>query len=161
VSTLSLNPSNRGTAHDTDATATFTDIALRGDFYTAVRGGSTGAGIAGKNMVLTFDGSSITGVISASRSKQAISTITSADYLQLGQVTNTVSPIVNNGVIVNLNHGSSWKVTGTSYLSRLVVGADAAVTAPAGQTLSMTVDGVATAITPGSAYTGAIVLTVS
>ena len=89
-----------------------------------------------------------------------ISPITSVDYKQLGEVTNIVHPIINNGVIVSLNGDSKWTVTGTSYLSKLVVAADAAVTAPVGHTVAMTVDGVTTTIVPGSTYTGSIVLTV-
>ena len=110
-------------------------------------------------MVLNFDGSSVAGVISAS-TRHAIDTITAAEYRQLGQVTNTVGPVVNNGVIVNLGAGSEWTVTGTSHLSKLALATDAEVTAPDGQTVSMTVDGVPTDIAPGATYTGAIVLTV-
>jgi hypothetical protein len=143
-------------AHPQDATATFSDITLHGDFYNGIRGGATG-----KNMVLTFDDSRITGVISASVTRHAVDTITAADYLQLGQVTNTVHPIVNNGVIVTLNGTSRWTVAGTSYLSKLIVGTGAKVTAAPGHRVSMTVDGVPTAISPGTTYTGAIVVSSS
>ncbi|MGW2649440.1 hypothetical protein ACWC2T_32130 [Streptomyces sp. NPDC001393] len=37
--------------------------------------------------------------------------------------------------------GSTWTVTGTSYLTRLALDADAAVRAPVGRSLTMTVDG--------------------
>jgi hypothetical protein len=112
------------TAHADDAAATFTDIALRGDFYNGIRGNNPPGpfgmpGLAGKNLVLNFDGSRIAGVLSASRARHHVDTITSADYLQLGEVTNTPSPVVNNGVIVNLDGGSTWQVAGTSYLSSL------------------------------------------
>jgi hypothetical protein len=138
-------------AHDTDSVAVFTDIALKGDFYNAMRGDL--------NLVLTFDGCRVEGVISASTSKHAVGTISSANYRQLGEVTNTVGPVVNNGVIVTLAGRSRWTVTGTSYLSKLALDADAEVAASRGRKLTMTVDGVATAITPGGTYTGAIVLT--
>ena len=152
-------------ANAADAVATFSDIRLKGDFYNAIRGGSTappgpGAGVAGKNMVLTFDKSQVSGVISAAESRHAIDTITAAEYEQLGQVTNTPRAVVNNGVIVNLDGGSRWKVTGTSYLSKLVIGADSAVTAAPGHHLSLTVDGVTKSIVPGTTYTGSITLTV-
>jgi hypothetical protein len=153
--------------HDADAVATFTDTTLKGDFYNAIRGGSTGGGgpmgggVSGKNLVLTFHHTKVTGMITASRSEHAQPTITSADYKMLGMVTNYAQAIVNNGVIVTLDNGSTWTATGTSHLSKLAVGADAAVKAPAGRTVTMTVDGVATAITPGTTYTGEIVLTVS
>jgi hypothetical protein len=39
--------------------------------------------------------------------------------------------------------------------------ADATVRAPRGKTVTMTVDGVATAIMPGTSHTGAITLTVA
>jgi hypothetical protein len=138
--------------HTADAAAGFTDIVLKGDFYNAMR--------KGKNLVLTFDGSHVEGVISASSAVHAVSTITSAEYRQLGVVTNTAQPAVNNGVIVKLDGGSAWKVTGTSYLTKLVIASGAAVTAPRGRTVSLTVDGAATPITPGSTYSGALVLTV-
>ncbi|MEU9451553.1 hypothetical protein [Streptomyces sp. NPDC048277] len=140
--------------HDTDTTADFTAIALTGDFYNAMR--------TGRNMVLSFAAASaVTGVLSASESRHAIDTITSAEYAQLGHVTNTAQPVVNNGVVVTLDSGSQWTVTGTSYLSRLTLSADSAVTAPAGSTVSMTVDGEPTAIEPGGDYSGAITLTVA
>jgi hypothetical protein len=135
-----------------DAKATFTGIALDGDFYNAVRNG--------KNLVLTFDNSTVKGVITASSAVHSQSTITSADYKLLGEVTNTPKAAVNNGVIVTLGSGSRWTVTGTSYLTKLVIDSAAAVTAPRGRKVSLTVDGTATAITAGSTYSGAIVLSV-
>lgn len=47
-------------------------------------------------------------------------------FVQLGQVTNTVSPVVNNGVIVALSFGTQWTVTGDCSLSA----STAATTAP-------------------------------
>ncbi|MHB9863731.1 hypothetical protein [Streptomyces sp. YIM S03343] len=141
------------TVHDADATAAFTDISVKGDFYNAMRGG--------KNMAVTFTDSRVEGVISASAAKHAISTISSAEYRQLGEITNTAQAVVNNGVIVDLAAGSRWVVTGTSYLSKLVLADDASVTGPRGRTVTLTVDGTATDITPGTTYTGALKLTVA
>jgi hypothetical protein len=147
--------------HSTDASATFSNIVLKGDFYNGIRGGSAATGgLVGENLVLTFNNSRVEGVISASQTKHHVSTITSAEYKQLGEVTNTVHSIINNGVIVSLNSGSRWTVTGTSYLSKLVIAANATVAAPGGHTVTMTVDGVPTTIVPGNTYTGSIVLTV-
>jgi hypothetical protein len=148
-----------------DAVASYTDIDLKGDFYNGVRGGAAGdggpfGGLQGKNLVLNLADTNLTGVVSASRTAHAVGTITAADYRQLGEVTNTVGPVINNGVIVNVDAGSKWTVTGTSHLSKLSVATGAAVTAPSRRTVSMTVDGVATPIVPGTTYTGAIVLTV-
>ena len=139
--------------HTADATASFTGIELQGDFYNAMR--------TGKNLVLSFDGDSrVEGVISATASRHAVSTITSAEWEQLSHVTNTPQPAINNGVIVKLGAGSVWTVTGTSYLTKLVVDADAVVQAPSGQSLTLTVDGTATALDPGATYSGALTLTV-
>lgn len=138
---------------DSDAVATFRKITLTGDLYNGMR--------EGKNLALTLADSDLTGVVSASTTTHAQDTISAADYQQLGVVTNTPGEVVNNGVIVDLTGASTWTVTGTSYLSSLTVGADAGVAAPAGHTLTMTVDGVPTTITPGQTYTGNVVLTVS
>ncbi|TDU03141.1 hypothetical protein EDD99_1558 [Streptomyces sp. 846.5] len=138
------------TAHSTDAVASFTDIRLKGDFYNGMRGGL--------NLVLTFTRSQVEGTISATTTKHHIDTIGADQYLQLGEVTNTTAAGVNNGVIVTLATGSRWTVTGTSYLTRLTLAADATVTGPRGRKVTMTVDGVTTAITAGSSYSGAIVI---
>jgi hypothetical protein len=111
-------------------------------------------------MVLTFEDSTVQGVISATRAEHRVSKIDSSNFYELGQVTNTVQPAVNNGVIVQLNSGSAWTVTGTSYLTRLTVAGDAAVRTASGESLTMTVDGTPTAIEAGGDYSGAIVLTV-
>jgi hypothetical protein len=144
------------TAHPDDAVANLAHIRLDGDVFNGLRGSAT----SGRNVVLNLDDAQLRGVLSASRTDHAISTITSADCKQLGEVTNTASPVINNGMIVNLGSGSRWTVTGTSYLSRLAVAEDAAVTAPAGRAVSMTVNGVATPIVAGRTYTGAITVSV-
>lgn len=128
-----------------DVVATFTDITLRGDFYNGRR--------ADQNLVLTFTGTRLDGVISASTTKHAISTIGEDEYDQLGRVTNTTQAAINNGVIVTVGAGSAWTVAGTSYLTSLTVAANAVVHAG-----TMTVDGTATPLVAGRTYTGAIVL---
>ncbi|MGW7543764.1 hypothetical protein ACWGKQ_22010 [Streptomyces sp. NPDC054770] len=139
--------------HATDGAATFSSIRLKGDFYNGMRNG--------KNMVLTFEDASVEGVISATRAKHRVSSIDSSTFYELGIVTNTVQAAVNNGVVVKLNSGSTWTVTGTSYLTSLTLAADAAVRAPRGKSVKLTVDGTETAITAGSSYTGALTLTVA
>ncbi|MFD8719314.1 hypothetical protein ACFV2H_15240 [Streptomyces sp. NPDC059629] len=139
--------------HSNDGAATFSSIRLKGDFYNGMRNG--------KNMVLTFEGSSVEGVISATKAKHRVSSIDSSTFYELGIVTNTVQAAVNNGVVVQLNSGSTWTVTGTSHLTSLTVAADAAVKAPRGRTVKLAVDGTETAITAGSTYTGALTLTVA
>ncbi|MEU5702963.1 hypothetical protein [Streptomyces aurantiacus] len=147
-------------AQATDATGSFTDIELNGDFYNAVRGGGN-ASLQGQNLVLDFTRSTVKGVISATTTKHRVPTITVARYREISEVTNTPSPVVNNGVVVTLGTGSTWTVTGTSHLSALTLAADAAVKAPRGRTVTLTVDGTATAIRAGRSYTGALTLTVA
>jgi hypothetical protein len=129
-----------------DVVATFTDIRLHGDFYNGRRND--------QNLVLTLTGSRLDGVVSASATAHAISSISASEYYELGRVTNTAQAAINNGVIVTVGGGSVWNVTGTSYLTSLTVDAGSAVHAG-----SMTVDGTATEIMAGTTYTGAIVLT--
>ncbi|MEU6139817.1 hypothetical protein ABZ848_05570 [Streptomyces sp. NPDC047081] len=139
--------------HTADGAATFTSIAVGGDFYNGMR--------KGKNMVLTFEDSTVEGVISSTKAKHRVSSIDSSTYYELGIVTNTVQAAVNNGAIVRLNSGSTWTVTGTSYLTSLTLAADAAVKAPRGKSVKLTVDGTETALAAGKSYTGALVLTVA
>jgi hypothetical protein len=173
-----------------DVVATFSNITLKGDFYNGFPGGAgsndmMGGGApdgdtggpeappgsddggpggmpgaaAGINMVLNLDKSNITGIITASRARHAKETITAEEYLMLGEVTNTPGPAVNNGVVVSLN-GSTWAVTGTSYLTSLTIAEGSAVTAPKGFKVTMTVEGSPKAIKAGT-YKGNIVLTVT
>ncbi|MEU2424310.1 hypothetical protein ABZ619_25400 [Streptomyces sp. NPDC007851] len=139
--------------HTTDGAATFSSIKLKGDFYNGVR--------SGRNMVLTFEDAGVEGVISATRTRHRVSSIDASTFYELGIVTNTAQTAVNNGVVVRLNGGSTWTVTGTSYLTSLTLAADASVTAPRGGTVKLTVDGTETAITAGTTYTGALALTVA
>jgi len=62
------------------------------------------------------------------------------------------------GAVASFTDGSIWTVTHDSYLAGLTIGEDAAVIAPAGKSLTMTVDGTETNIAPGS-YSGEIVIT--
>ena len=138
-------------AHDTDSALSFSDIELSGNFYNGMRGDL--------NLVLNFTASQVAGVISATLSVHHVDTIDAGNWQELGAVTNTPQPAINNGVIVSLASGSTWTVTGTSYLTSLSLDARSAVTAPRGQQVTMTVDGTPTAIKPGASYSGAIALT--
>lgn len=148
------------TAQATDATASFTDIDLSGDFYNSVLGGGN-ASLQGQNLVLDFTRSTVTGVISASTAKHRVSTITMAEYREISEVTNTPGAVVNNGVVVTLGSRSTWTVTGTSYLSSLTLADTASVRGPRGRKVRLTVDGTATEIKPGTTYTGALTLSVA
>ncbi|MEV6344231.1 hypothetical protein [Actinoplanes sp. NPDC051851] len=145
--------------HTADATGSFSHITLAGDFYNGVLGGGVG-NLQGQNLVLTFTDARVTGTISASRAVHPESPINFDNYDQLGVVTNTPTAVVNNGVIVTLSSGSVWSVSRTSYLSALTLSADSSIVTASGSAPVLTVDGVETALTPGSSYTGAITLTV-
>lgn len=125
-------------------------------------GMSGGGGSSGKNMALTFDNATITGVISASEAHHLKKElyVNEQDYRLFGVVTNTPHEAINNGVIISLKNGSDWTVTGTSYLTSLTVESGSTIAAPTGYKVSMTVDGVEKTISPGE-YKGHIVLTVN
>jgi len=137
-------------AHATDSVLSFTGIDLTGNFYNGMRGDL--------NLVLKFTGSKIAGTITATLAEHHVDTITAANWWQLGAVANTPQAAVNNGVIVSLAGGSTWTVTGTSFLTALSLDAASAVTGPDGRKATMTVNGAPAAITPGSSHTGAIVV---
>jgi hypothetical protein len=129
-----------------------------------------GWGVSGdaENMAIHLTGSTtITGMITASRAlhydpatSSYVTTISSSNYYDLGEVINTPQASINNGAIVSVDGTSTWTVTGTSYLTKLILASGATLTAPSGKTVTMTVGGTTTAITSGKTYTGAIVLTV-
>ena len=107
------------------------ETALEGDIFNCHQ-------FTSKNLVLTLDGSELTGVISSGWCEHDVDgvertlpygdeTIVSEDGLtygcreNLGRVTCYPSETVNNGVIVTLKNGSVWNVTETSYVSVLDV----------------------------------------
>ncbi|MBN1627929.1 MAG: hypothetical protein JW944_15525, partial [Deltaproteobacteria bacterium] len=62
--------------------------------------------------------------------------------------------------IVTLTNGTVWTVTGTSYLTSLTID-NAAIAAPEGSSVEMTVNGAKKEIKPGQTYIGDIVITLS
>ena len=107
-----------------------------------------------KNLELKLVRATVKGVISSAlqRYYDGVTVIDSSNSEELSNVIQTPAPTVNNGVIVLLDAGSKWIVTGTSYITKLVIEEGAQVVAN-----SMTVDGASVAIAPG-AYVGRIVL---
>ena len=134
--------------HGGDVVAGFSDIELNGDFYNGRR--------AAQNLILDFTRVRVRGVISASVTRHVVSSIGAAEYRQLGRVTNTAKPAVNNGVILTLGRGSTWTVSGVSHLTSLTVESGAAIVGA-----TVTVNGAVTAVVPGTTYTGAILVTPS
>jgi hypothetical protein len=134
------------------AQASFSRIALKGNFYNSITSitpmgpppGGDGpppppANPVGKNMCLTFDRSFLTGVVTASEAHHSQKDIGAEDYRLLGKVTNTPHQAINNGVTVQLTK-STWVCTGTSYLTKLAISQSSAVKAPFGRKLNVTVD---------------------
>jgi hypothetical protein len=138
------------------ATVNLSNIALKGDFYNSVGWGKLTDKL---NMVLNLNKSSITGVISASESHHPSPKISKENQTEFHSISDTVQPAVNNGVIVNLTNGSTWTVTGTSYLTGLIIDDGSTVTAPEGSKVTITVNGVRKEIKAGK-YSGKITLTI-
>jgi hypothetical protein len=159
------------TAKNTDALARFSNINLKGNFYNSARGGQKNNPMAGgmincsKNLGLTLNNSQFTGVISSSDASHYFNgkyypKIGVKDMTVFNRVINTPGQAVNNGVIVTLTNGSTWTVTGTSYLTRLVIEKGSSIAAPPGHTLTMTVDGTPVSIMNAGEHRGNISITV-
>ena len=107
------------------------------------------------NLAVTMDRVCYTGRVTAALSKHAVAVAEPDTYDQLGVVTNTPAPVVNNGVILTLGAGTRWTVTGDCYLSALHISPDATVSGQNGRHVIMTVDGTELPAVPGD-YTGDI-----
>lgn len=93
------------------------------------------------NLAVSLENVQYAGVISASTCRHNVEKISKANLIELGQVSNTVSPVVNNGVIVTIGSDSSWTVTGDCCLSALNLCDGGIITAPAEKTVKFTVNG--------------------
>ena len=115
-----------------------------------------------KNMGVNLQGSQITGIISSAGQayREGLTRIDESNREELSNVTQWAAPTVNNGVVVSLDSGSAWTLTGTCYITGLTLADGAVLKAAGGKRLSMTVDGVETPVQSG-AYIGKIVLSVS
>ncbi|MGM9614179.1 MAG: hypothetical protein ACI3W7_01450 [Oscillospiraceae bacterium] len=156
--------------------------ALNGNFYNSISVLTSGEGMTwfGQNLILKFVNSDVNGnasstsalhveygyytddagnVIEADDTAAAIAAgatkgvIDSTTATLLGNLENTPTATVNNGVWVSLTEGSTWTPTDVCYITRLVVDETSVLNG------TVTVDGVATEIQPGVVYTGAIVVT--
>ncbi|MGC4112742.1 MAG: Ig-like domain-containing protein [Nocardioides sp.] len=117
------------------AVINLTDMSTTGDYYNAAYD------TVPKNMVLNLDGSTVTGLITSSTSVHNVGTISYDDgegYKNIGEVTNTATTPVNNGVIVDLTDGSTWKVTGTSYLTSLTLDGTSSIVGKGGRSVTIT-----------------------
>ncbi|EMF01479.1 hypothetical protein J7W19_28590 [Streptomyces mobaraensis NBRC 13819 = DSM 40847] len=144
--------------HPTDVTAEFTDTDLTGDFLNGTRGGTRR--LPGLDLRLTLVRTRLTGVVSATTARHRIAAVDASRLRELGVVTNTASPVVNNGVVLTLGPGSRWTPTGTCHLSALHLDPTARLAAPPGTRLEVTVDGRAVVPAPGGGWTGAVAVRV-
>lgn len=112
-----------------------------------------------KNLDVRIENASVTGVISSANGfyKEGLTQITKENREELSNITQIPAPPVNNGVIVTVDGTGVWNVTGTSYITKLSLSEGGVVTGADGKTVTMTVDGVETALQPGI-YTGIIKL---
>lgn len=110
-----------------------------------------------KNLALFFTDTKISGAISSATAKHRVEKVTKYNREEIGEVNLTPAPAVNNGVSVIVEGSSRWTVTGTSYVNRLTIAPEAAVEAPAGKRLQVTIDGQEVSLEAGE-YKGQIVL---
>jgi hypothetical protein len=141
-----------GPAHN-EVEANISNCTLTGDFVNAQAGDH--------EMVLTFKNTTLTGAITTGTVTHAEGEPSEDKWWLIGTVESTYEPVEKDlGTTASFDAASKWTVDKTSYLSGLTLAEGAVVTAPAGKTLTMTVDGKETAIVPGT-YAGKIVLTVA
>ena len=109
-----------------------------------------------KNLDMKLVNAKVTGIISSAdfAYKEGLTQITPENREELSNITQTAAKPINNGVILSVDGTSTWVVTGTSFLTKLVIEEGAVITGASGA-VRMTVDGTETALEPGT-YTGVI-----
>lgn len=114
-----------------------------------------------KNLGVNAVNAHITGVISAASQAypEGITELTPDNWYDVSNVTQSASKPINNGVVVSLDANSSWTVTGTSYITRLILAEGAQLKGADGKAITMTVNGEQTVPAAGE-YVGLICLTV-
>lgn len=148
----------------TDSVLNLLNIKIIGDFYNGMRGDqqdSTSFGLNPRNLGLTLHNASIIGVITASTAVHFLDSINSTNYRYLGEVNNTPTESVNNGVMVSLRNYSFWSVTRLCYLSGLYVEKGSKIQAANGKILIFSVNGTETDLDFDTSYLGNIVVSLS
>lgn len=110
-----------------------------------------------KNLDLKLSNVKYRGRITASRAIHNVLYIDINNCEELSEVNNTPLEPINNGVILRLDSGCEWTLTGSCYLTSLTIAEGAVMRADSGKTLTMTVDGIKTPVAAGK-YTGKIAL---
>lgn len=137
---------------DSAAVSNFSNIELVGDFYNSI-GYTKTTGML--NMALNFDNATVTGVITSASADHVQDElyVDAEDYKMFGVLIHTACPAVNNGVIVSLTNGSTWNVTGDSYLTSLTTDTTAVING------TVTMGGEVVDTTVGGTWVGDIVVT--
>lgn len=137
---------------DSAAVSNFSNIELVGDFYNSI-GYTKTTGML--NMALNFDNATVTGVITSASADHVQDElyVDAEDYKMFGVLIHTACPAVNNGVIVSLTNGSTWNVTGDSYLTSLTTDTTTVING------TVTVGGEVVDTTVGGTWVGDIVVT--
>lgn len=133
--------------------ATFKDVKLSGDIVNArTRQGS---------MVIALQDSELRGAVTTAIAEPAShGKPTKAHNFYIGEVKNIFQPTHEKyGLEVSVGDHSQWIVDQTSYLTHLVISADATVRAPEGFALTLSVDGVERPLQAGQ-FKGHVVLRV-
>ncbi len=114
-----------------------------------------------KNLGVELKNARVTGRISAAGQayRDGLTRITEENRLEMSNVRQWAQESVNNGVCVTLDKNSVWTVTGDCYLTALTLAEGAALAAPAGKTLKMTIGGEEISVAAGE-YAGKIKLEV-
>lgn len=132
--------------------ASFSNVKLKGDIINSM---TTLAG-----MTVSLQDASLTGGISTSNATQPVKP-TQQNLKQVGKLTQTFGPVSgSNGLELTLGRNAKWVANKTSYLTALTIAEGAAITAPKGYNVTLTVDGKDTPMRAG-AYKGAVVVKVS
>jgi hypothetical protein len=141
--------------------ATFKNMTMTGDIVNSMT--------AQGDVIVNFEKATITGAISTATAEHGVGPkgeklIMKEEtdlYYLIGKTKETLCETNDKyGVKVSLGNGSKWVVSKTSYLTGLTIADGAAITAPQGYKVTMTVDGTEKAIKAG-AYKGKIVLSVA
>lgn len=131
----------------------FADCTLIGDFLNAQADEH--------EVVLTFKNCTVTGGITTGTVTHHQGEPSEDQWWLIGTVKGAYGPVEGDkGTTASFDATSKWIVDKDCWLSGLTIAEGAEITAPQGKTLTMTVDGKATAIVPGS-YTGKIIMTVA
>lgn len=115
-----------------------------------------------RNMAVTFENVKIKGLISCATQayKEGLEVITRDNLTELGNITQTPAPAINNGVILSLDKDCVWTVPATCYLTALSIAAGAVIKAEDGKSISATCDGQAIDLAAGE-YKGKIVIEIA